>query len=981
MSGPYATGAHGGGDPAAHAMRTVTPGLGGPGTLGLSKISGLIRRGAGTPRPRTPRSSTLLRTETQVEKGSLSIWRRVRWAASAAIHGNGPRWAATSFDVAATIRQAGSVTGAARGAIGGSGGEIGSAHRAGAAALIVVYGLLGREVEGLLPHAGGPPVQVRMETDDPTDDILCRSTLGKRAWVQAKHEVTVGADGAGLAPVVGQWAGMIRQGSVEPGDGLVLAVARLTGPLELLRSALDRRRDPHSGALTGEQQQVLTILTTQIQQVAPDLGQDARERLVDSAVIWHVDAGDAENVLIGQPVRGREAQLGAAMLGAVIDPAVAPRAMAALTTAARTFASRRSGADMAAWLEVLRVAGTQMTGTKLPQRPVRLAPAPAYLAGRDDLLADLYDRLRRVGTPTPVVVVLCGLGGVGKTALAQAFAHRHLDDYGLVWQLRADDPTVLGTAFSELASQLGVRDPKTQHLDPVQQVHNVLAARADRWLLIFDNATDPVSLRRLLPPAGSGEIIITSQDTSWPPSQQLPVPVLKPDHAAAFLRDRSGDSDAHAAAEMAEMLGRLPLALEQAGAYSAATGTSLSQYIELFRDSRRELLARGQPVDYDGTVATTWSVAFHTLAGTMPTAITLLRLLACYAPYPVPLDLLLIPGPDVAIDIDATVATEMQALLANQLTINDAIAALGRYSLTSPPAQGDVAMHRLVQAVTLDQIPSKQLPAWRDAAAALLLAALPEDPQQPDAWPTYERLTPHALATLHATDMRRIVTYLISVGNYDTARVVQEHICEDVIDRVGADSLESATEMGNLFYIIGEAGTPAEARDGFAGLIRGCEHVLPAEHPFMLRLRSNHARWTGAAGNPAAARNLYADLWPAVRDVLGHEDPTTLTVGYNLASMIAEDGDPAGARDLYTELLPAYVNVFGRTHPETLGVRGNLAYVTGMAGDPVRARDQYVDLVPLMERILGPDHPKTLIDRANLAYMTAAVGDLTTGRD
>ena len=108
-------------------------------------------------------------------------------------------------------------------------------------------------------------------------------------------------------------------------------------------------------------------------------------------------------------------------------------------------------------------------------------------------------------------------------------------------------------------------------------------------------------------------------------------------------------------------------------------------------------------------------------------------------------------------------------------------------------------MHRLVQAVTLDQIPSEQLLAWRDAAAALLLAALPEDPRQPDAWPTYQRLTPHALATLRATDRRRLVTYLISVGNHGTARVVQEHVRDDVIDGVGTDSLEFATEMDNHF--------------------------------------------------------------------------------------------------------------------------------------------------------------------------------------
>ncbi|WP_327041344.1 hypothetical protein OG400_29725 [Micromonospora ureilytica] len=254
------------------------------------------------------------------------------------------------------------MTTAARGAIGGSAGEIGSAHRAAAAAFIVVHGLLEEEVQGLLPQGGGAPVLVRLEVDEPTDDIYCECALGRRAWVQAKHQLSVGVDGKGLKPVIEQWAGMIRDGRVEPGDGLVLAVRYLTGPLEALRTALNRRRDPHSGAPTGEQQEALDLLRKQLRLVAPYLPTDAAERLLDHAVIWHVDAADAENVLIGEPVLGRDARLGAIQLRSLVEnPDAAARAMALLTGAARAYAARRSGGDMAAWRRALSNEGIRTT--------------------------------------------------------------------------------------------------------------------------------------------------------------------------------------------------------------------------------------------------------------------------------------------------------------------------------------------------------------------------------------------------------------------------------------------------------------------------------------------------------------------------------------------------------------------------------------------------------------------------------------------
>ncbi|NES17329.1 MULTISPECIES: tetratricopeptide repeat protein [Micromonospora] len=256
------------------------------------------------------------------------------------------------------------MTTAARGAIGGSAGEVGSAHRAAAAAFIVVHGLLEEEVQGLLPQGGGAPVLVRLEVDEPTDDIYCECALGRRAWVQAKHELSVGADGKGLKPVIEQWASMIRDGRVEPGDGLVLAVRHLTGPLEVLRAALNRRRDPYSGAPTGEQQNALDLVRKQFFLAAPDLPTDAAERLLNHAVIWHVDAADAENILIGEPVLGRDAHLGAIRLRSLVEqPDAAARAMALLTVAARAYAARRSGGDMAAWRRALSNQGIRTTAS------------------------------------------------------------------------------------------------------------------------------------------------------------------------------------------------------------------------------------------------------------------------------------------------------------------------------------------------------------------------------------------------------------------------------------------------------------------------------------------------------------------------------------------------------------------------------------------------------------------------------------------
>src|SRR5215831_7624987 len=208
--------------------------------------------------------------------------------------------------------------------------------------------------------------------------------------------------------------------------------------------------------------------------------------------------------------------------------------------------------------------------------------------------------------------------------MALAYAYDHAAKAGIMWQFAAEAPAVLGAGAG----------------DPVVAVHGALAGAAAGWLLVFDNAPGPEAVMAFVPPLGDGRVLITSRNELWPPGLAVEVPVLDLNAATDFLAARTGDTDRQAAAGLAEAVGGLPLALEQAAAYSQATGISLAGYLALFHKRRADLLDRGQPARYGGTVATTWALAFTQLQGSDPGAAGLLRLLAFCAPEAIPLRLL-----------------------------------------------------------------------------------------------------------------------------------------------------------------------------------------------------------------------------------------------------------------------------------------------------------------------------------------------------
>ena len=633
------------------------------------------------------------------------------------------------------------------------------------------------------------------------------------------------------------------------------------------------------------------------------------------------------------------------------------------------------------WLTRERIARIEIhqTAASAQRTAVRLAPRPVFLAGREELLAELYTRLTGGDGSGPRIVALCGLGGTGKSSVALEYAHRRLGEIGLAWQFPAEDAAVLGTGFGQLAAQLASMDLPQQQ-DPIAAVHTVLRSHGVEWLLIFDNAPDPAAVMAFLPRAGPGQVLITSQNPNWP-WPVLEVPVLDPDVAASFLVSRTRDPDRQAAAELASELGGLPLALEQAAAYLQATSKSLASYLALFQKAPQAVL-EGFPAHYGRTVTSTWALAFEQLEKS-PGAVGLLRLLAFYAPEAIPLGLMLQSSTGLIEKLGPDVAPKLAPLLEDPLGDDKAIAALRRYSLVTSAADGYTSVHPLVQVLTRNQIEPEHFPQWHHAAAALIEAAIPANTNSPDTWDVCATMLPHAQKALadESVGMARIASYLGHSGSHKAARNLQTKIARACARVHRPDHPRTLSARHELAHWTGQAGDPAAARDQFADLLPIRERVLGPEDPETLITRAGVAGWTGEAGDPAGARDQFANLLPIIDWVRGPDDPETLITRASLARWTGEAGDPAGARDQFANLLPIIKQVFGGAHLDTLTARHNLAHWTGKAGHPAAARDQFADLRPAIENVFGPRHPLTLRARAGLAWWTGEAGDPGAAHD
>src|SRR5262249_42456651 len=151
-----------------------------------------------------------------------------------------------------------------------------------------------------------------------------------------------------------------------------------------------------------------------------------------------------------------------------------------------------------------------------------------------------------------------------------------------------------------------------------------------------------------------------------------------------LLQSRAPHVGHDVAEQIAEALGRLPLALEQAGAFLDRTpNMSPTDYLHLVRTTPTDVLAEGEvPTD---NIATVWSLSLDRIGEENPAASQLLDIIAYLGPESIPLDLFT-QHPD-------QLPHPLADAVSSQLSFAKTVATLVDYSLVKH-GQNGLRLHR-----------------------------------------------------------------------------------------------------------------------------------------------------------------------------------------------------------------------------------------------------------------------------------------------
>jgi tetratricopeptide (TPR) repeat protein len=620
------------------------------------------------------------------------------------------------------------------------------------------------------------------------------------------------------------------------------------------------------------------------------------------------------------------------------------------------------------------------------ERVWNIPPPVRRFVGREAQLAELRLQLTTEQRAALIpVAALHGMGGIGKTQLARAYAHRHRARYQVAWWVPAETSLTITNALAELAVRLGA-SPELPQPKQLTYVREVLEER-ERWLLVFDNATDPASVERFLPSAGGGHVLITSRNPAWHGvADPVRVDVFSLEEAAKLLRKRSGDSDKQTAEALAEELGRLPLAVEQAAAYAAHQHLSLARYLARFRERRADLLARGQPLAYHGTVEATFTLAIDELRRNAPAALQLLQLCALLAPDEIPVDWLL-GEPDLLPNPLAEAARD-------QLGASEVTGELYRAGLLLPDVDDTVRLHRLVQAVTLRHLSDHDRRSYVARAVGLLAALFPDQPWEPVEWKACGRLMPHAdavvdharreqLAALDLATLLHLMATYVGVRGVGLSRARDLHEQALAIRRrlYQGDHPDIARSLNNLAIVLEELGEQSRARDLDEQALQMRQRLYEGDHPDVARSLHNFGIDLYAIGDHARARDLHEQALAMLRRL--HEgDDLSIAVGLNsLAEDLRALGETAQARDLHEQALAMLRRLYPDDHPD-IGVGLNsLAEDLRALGDHAQARDLDEEALAMRRRLYGGDHLDIVRSLEGLAEDLGALGEPASARN
>ena len=362
-----------------------------------------------------------------------------------------------------------------------------------------------------------------------------------------------------------------------------------------------------------------------------------------------------------------------------------------------------------------------------------------YFTGRKKELESLDNAFQDVTTTKDVlkeckkrtkVHGICGLGGCGKSSLAFEYAWRNLERYsGGVYVINGESDELLRASVQGIHGQFVYKSQSNRHEKAKQfdqlmtETLSWLGSLRHKWLLLVDNM-DQKKLssytRRIFLGQWKnktlGDILVTSrrspqalcEDLDLRPETCLELDAFSVDESIEFLKKRTGlaspfKNQEEGVTELAQELGGLPLALEQAAAYISALKCSAQSYLEQYREQKSILLNRksAKPCSevYSEArlaVQTTWRLNFsyiendETDEGLGKAATFFMKIATYLSPDEIPIEILNVGAPEIEHEY-------LKDRLKMPIGAEQIVDLLLRFSLFKRKSGDSLSIHRLVQ--------------------------------------------------------------------------------------------------------------------------------------------------------------------------------------------------------------------------------------------------------------------------------------------
>jgi tetratricopeptide (TPR) repeat protein/transcriptional regulator with XRE-family HTH domain len=665
-----------------------------------------------------------------------------------------------------------------------------------------------------------------------------------------------------------------------------------------------------------------------------------------------------------------------------------------------------------------------------------------FFTGREEVLLRLQERLSAGERGARVPLALCGLAGMGKTQTAVEYCYRFSAAYQAMLWVRADMRETLVADLVTIATSLELVEPEEREQDrAVEAVRRWLHGQRD-WLLVLDNLEDLSFIGEFIPPLHQGQVLLTMhRQATGTLAHYIELPQMDQEEAVLFLLRRAkllpldaplevvSPAARSAAAQIVQLLGGLPLALDQAGAYIEETACGLSEYLERYRMHRTPLLQqRGSAASgHPASLATTFSLLTAQVEMRNASAANLLKVCAFLHPDTIP-EAMIVEGVAPNDSVLGPLVHDPYALDAVIKTLRD-------FSLIQrDPQSKTLSLHRLVQAVIQDRMSEPVRHQWAEWTVALVSRAFPYSGDSAN-WSHCQQYLPQALAcgvlieqceivSLEAGILlwktgawlmdlnqyaraenlllkaRAILLSSVGEGHIDYAHCLNDlallyhywgryeqaeplyrqvlQIYEQLLGTEHEDFAVTLNNLGGLFYCQGKY---AQAEPVLLRALAICEKQLGTEHPQVIPLLQAIVDLYMLRGKYTQAEPILQRALAICERCLGPDHPHTLHSLSYVASLYVTKKQYQRAESLYRHILEAREKQLGTEHYGVGTCLRSLARLYQEQGLNGQAEELYRQALDILERALGPEHPLTAQTLNDLARLLLQQGQLERGEE